>query len=314
MTLEIRPFRSTDIPQLLAVWNASIPYDTISETRFAHMILLDPNFQSEYVAIAEADGKVVGFVLGLVRRVPYFLETMETDSAWITAFGVHPDYQQQGIGRALFDYLFQKLSAINIQYVRISPYVPNYIVPGVDIESYQQTVQVLTDKFGFKTTSIAISMGVNLTQFSVPDDIIAHQSRLETDDSITIRPTTINDIPDVLNFLIEKFGWDWYRHASDYLRDYVAGSQDICFLVAHQADQVVGFCQQRQERFGPFGVDPAMRGKGIGRVLLFRCLELMRSKRFYYTYFLWTDERAAKLYATAGFQRVRQFAILEKQL
>jgi ribosomal protein S18 acetylase RimI-like enzyme len=54
-----------------------------------------------------------------------------------------------------------------------------------------------------------------------------------------------------------------------------AGADDICLLVAVQGERIVGCCQQRRERFGPFGVDPALRSQGVGRVLLFRCLAEM---------------------------------------
>ena len=33
------------------------------------------------------------------RQVPLFLQGLETEVGWITAFGVHPQYRRQGIGR-----------------------------------------------------------------------------------------------------------------------------------------------------------------------------------------------------------------------
>ena len=116
-------------------------------------------------------------------------------------------------------------------------------------------------------------------------------------------------------FLIEHFGWDWYRHAQSYLLEYFGdSSQRICFLVARLKGEIVGFCQQKDERFGPFGVREDCRGRGIGRLLLFKCLEKMRAKHIFFSYFLWTDEKAARLYATAGFERRREFAVMRKIL
>jgi mycothiol synthase len=92
------------------------------------------------------------------------------------------------------------------------------------------------------------------------------------------------------------------------------GSDQICFLVATHNERIVGYCQQRRERFGPFGVDPSLRSKGLGRVLLFRCLADMLAKGFHSAWFLWTGKDAARLYAQAGFKQVRQFAVLKKVL
>ena len=85
-------------------------------------------------------------------------------------------------------------------------------------------------------------------------------------------------------------------------------------MVAREQGEVVGFCQQRNERYGPFGVRPDCRNRGIGRMLLFKCLEAMAAKHVFYAYFLWTDEDAARLYALAGFKRRREFAVMRKTL
>lgn len=57
-----------------------------------------------------------------------------------------------------------------------------------------------------------------------------------------------------------------------------------------------------------------MRSKGIGRVLLFKCLAEMASRSTHCAWFLWTSEDAARLYAQAGFEKARQFAVLEKNI
>ncbi len=60
-------------------------------------------------------------------------------------------------------------------------------------------------------------MGADLTDFEIPAEIQARIKRAEIDDDLTIRPIASNDIPDLMPFLIEHFGWDWFRHAQSYL-------------------------------------------------------------------------------------------------
>lgn len=313
--MEIRTFQGKDEADLLDVWHRAMPSDRISESLFRTQVLLDPNFHPDYVPVAVADGRVVGFALCLARQVPYFLQGLDPAEAWITAFGVHPDYRRRGIGRALFDNIIRKLRGEGRDILDISPYVPNYFVPGIDTRAYPDTIRFLQEHIGFETLYQAISMGNDLTDFRIPDAIQNRIERAEAEDGLTIRPIQAADIPDLMPFLVEHFGWDWFRHAQSYLLEYFGDSPHrICFLIARLRGEIVGFCQQRNERFGPFGVRPDCRNRGIGRMLLFKCLETMAAKQVFFAYFLWTDENAARLYALAGFKRRREFAVMRKTL
>jgi ribosomal protein S18 acetylase RimI-like enzyme len=313
--MHIRPYRGADEAQLLDVWNASMTHDQLSPGLFYTRVLLDSNFHPDNLPVAVVDGRVVGFVLALTRRVPLFLQGLEPERSWITAFGIHPDYQRQGIGRALFAHVIDAMKAQGRKTLEISPYVPNYFVPGVDLNAYPSTIAFLENALGFETLYKAISMGADLTGFQVPPDLRALMRSREVEDGITIRPVTSADLPDLMPFIVEYFGWDWFRHTQDYLLEYFGDSPSkLCILVARQHGEVVGYCQQRHERFGPFGVRPDMRNKSIGRLLLFRCLEMMSAQHVYYAYFLWTGKDAARLYSLAGFKRRREFAVLRKTL
>ncbi len=311
--MQIRPYQGADEAELLAVWHASMTHDRLSEDLFRTKVLLDPNFRPENLPVAVLDGRLVGFVLALTRQVPLFLQGLEPDKAWITAFGIHPDYQRRGIGRALFQHVTENLKGR--QTLDISPYVPNYFVPGVDVKAYPGTITFLEKAAGFKTLYHAISMGADLTGFQIPPDIRELERQREQEDGVTIHPISPADLPELMPFIVEHFGWDWYRHAQEYLLEYFGDSPNpICFLVARKRGQIVGYCQQRRERFGPFGVRKDERNLGIGRLLLFRCLETMSTRHIFYAYFLWTGEDAARLYSLAGFKRRREFAVLRKQL
>ncbi len=311
--MDIRPYQGRDEADLLAVWRAAMTHDRLSDDLFRTKVLLDPNFQPENLPVAIEDGRVIGFVLGLTRQTPLFLQGLEPDKAWVTAFGVHPDYQRRGIGRALFGYLFERFQAQGRQTIDLSPYVPNYFVPGVDVAAYPGTITFLENALGFKTLYQAISMGADLTGFQVPPEIAGLQARLEREQGVTVLPVTSADLPELMPFIVRHFGWDWYRHAQDYLLEIFGDTpHQTCFLVARQHGEIIGYCQQRRERFGPFGVNPDRRNLGVGRVLLFRCLEAMSARHVFYAYFLWTGEDAARLYSLAGFRRRRVFAVLRK--
>lgn len=313
LSFSIHPFQGGDETALIELWNASMTHDPINAAMFRTKVLLDLNFNPEGLLVAEAGGRLVGFVLSLARQVPQFLDGLQPEKAWITAFGVHPDFRRQGIGRALFDQALARLAALGKQEVSISPYTPNYFVPGVDVAAYPQTMAFLQAS-GWQILYRPISMRVETTGYPIPPEIRTRELAL-AEEGYAVRPVTSADLPELMRFIARHFGWDWVRHAQDYLLElFGPGSDQICFLIATHQGRIVGYCQQRRERFGPFGVDPALRSKGVGRVLLFRCLADMLAKGFHSAWFLWTDRNAARLYAVAGFKEVRQFAVFKKAL
>ncbi len=311
--ITIRPFQCSEEAALIDLWNISMPYDRVTPAAFRTKVLLDLNFHPDGLLVALCEKRPVGFVLSLARRVPQFLDGVEPEKAWITAFGVHPGFRRQGIGSALFDAALARLAGLGRNEVLISPYTPNYFVPGVDVSAYPHTLAFL-HATGWETVSEPISMQVDTTGFQISPEVLAREQALAAE-GFTVRPVTSADLPDLMNFIARYFGWDWVRHAQEYLLElFGPGSDQVCFLVAMQNGRIAGYCQQRRERFGPFGVDPALRGRGLGRVLLFHCLGEMLAKGFHSAWFLWTGRDAARLYAQAGFREVRQFAVLKKTL
>lgn len=310
----IRPYRGADEADLVALWNRALTHDRISESVLRTRVLLDPNFSPAGLLVAEAGGELVGFVLSLARQVPLFLQGLEPELGWITAFGVDPAHRRRGVGRRLFAAALAHLAELGRQQVLISPYTPNYFTPGVDVDAYPAAIAFL-QATGWETVSTPISMRAEYTGLQVPPEIEERERRLAAEEGIVIRPVQAADLPQLMPFLVEHFGWDWYRFAQEYLLElFGPGSDEIAFLVAVRGEEIVGYCQQRRERFGPFGVNPAWRNRGLGRILLFRCLSIMLAKGYHCAWFLWTGEDAARLYSLAGFRKVRQFAVMRRDL
>lgn len=311
--MSVRSFRGADEAALIELWNMTMTRDRINPSFFRTRVLLDANLHPDGLLVALVDREMVGFVLSLARQVPLFLQGLEPDRGWITAFGVHPAYRRVGIGRQLFDAALARLAGIGRTRVLLSPYTPNYIIPGVDTDAYPEAVAFL-DATGWKTISSPISMHAGLTSYEIPSDVSELEKRLGQE-GLAIRPVAAADLPELMPFIAKEFGWDWFRHAQEYLiKLFGEGSNDICFLVAVQDERIVGYCQQKGERFGPFGVAADWRSKGIGRLLLFHCLADMVTRGFHCAWFLWTGKDAARLYSLAGFRQARQFAVMEKTL
>jgi mycothiol synthase len=309
----IRGYAEADEAGVLRVWNVGLVADPINATTWRAKVLLDPNFDREGCLVAEVKGEVRGFLLSLVRRVPFFNDGLEPELSWITAFAVDPEWQERGIGSALLEAATTRLRGLGRTSVALSPYVPNYFTPGADSVAYARGIEFL-GKRGFEVIERPISMRAELTGFSIPEPVRERMRHLATD-GIEVRPVTPADIAPVLDFIPRHFTWDWHREATGVLNDLYNGDpRFVGMVVARQDGEVLGYAQHRGERFGPFGVRPDLRSRGIGRVLLAETLSGMLQKNFHAAWFLWTGDDAARLYGQLGFHEVRRFTVLQKHL
>ncbi len=309
----IRPYRPDDEAGVLRTWNAALTVDPISPLTWRVKVLLDANFLPEGCLLAEVAGEVRGFMLAITRQVPFFADGLQPDQAWITAFGVDPDYQRRGIGSALLDATLARLRGLGVKTVSFATYVPNYFVPGIDVHAYGPAVGFLTRR-GFEVTRRPLSMRVELTGWQVPASVAETARRLAAD-GYEFRPVEPADIVPLLAFIRRHFPQDWYRETSGKLIDLYQGDpRTVGVLVALHHGEIVGYAEHRWERFGPFGVNPEYRSRGIGRVLLAATLLEMLKKGFQVAWFMSTSDDAARLYARCGFHETRRYAALRLSL
>lgn len=310
---EIRAYRSEDEAELLSLWSRSLPFDPVDERTFRRKVLLDPNFNCEWLPTAHAGGKLVGFCLCLIRRVPLDKVGLEPERGWITAMGVSPEHRRHGVGTSLLDRALQLFAEAGRREVLIAPYTPNYFVPGVDVNRYADGVAFF-EKHGFATVSRPLSMDANL----VTIDLEPYRSRQAAllERGVSVRSLEANETPALMSFLSGHMPGDWVRHARDVLIDLTRGIGGYeQFTIAVRGREILGYCQFEGEHFGPFGVREGLQGQGIGTVLMAHCLETMRRRGLHNAWVLWTsDEAAERVYGRFGFHETRRFAVMRRTL
>lgn len=77
---------------------------------------------------------------------------------------------------------------------------------------------------------------------------------------------------------------------------------------------IVGYAQHRGEAFGPLGVHPEYRGRGIGKLLVAATLAAMLAQGCPRVTIGWTYDEAARLYAQFGLREARRYVVLQKRL
>ncbi len=304
--IHVRPYHAEDEQHLVALWNVSMWADPIDLLAWRSRFLLDPNFDPASCLIATVDNVPQGFLFGMRQKKD------PGTIAWIVGFGVSPSHRRQGIGRLLFEALESAWGSLGIDTVSIGPYIPSYVTPGVDEAAYPEAIAFL-EAIGATTLDRPLSMKTSLTGYRAAPRAIETTERLASE-GVTIRPAQPTDILPLLAFLEEHFP-HWRGDATGVMAElFGADPHEVTLHIAEENGVIVGYAQSRGERFGPFGVNESCRGRGIGAALLARVLPAMRARGFHSAWFLWTSDRAARLYREHGFEEVRRFALMEKRL
>jgi mycothiol synthase len=313
-TVIYRSYLPGDEAGLVALWNRCLLRDPITPGRFRNLVLLDPNFDPKGMRIAEIGGRPIGCFYAVRRLLPMLGVELETELGWMPFFFVAPEYRRQGVATRLLEEARAFLADEGRKKMFFSAYAPNYIVPGIDRQAYAAGASFL-ERAGFVRRYTAVAMDYSLVDHEVPEDV-QELRRLRESEGYTFSLAGERDLYELIQFATHAFNPDWGRAIREGL---LQGLQLSQILVARQNGQLIGFClhggyEGVRERFGPFGVDPGQRGKGIGKILLHECLRLMRAQGLHGAWFLWTGEQtpAGQLYKRLGFTITRSFDVVCK--
>lgn len=314
--ITFRHYLPGDEPGIVSLWNRCLTWDPVTELRFRKLVLLDPNFDPHGMRIAVRGGSVIGVFYSIRRRLPMLGTELESDKGWVPFFFVDPDCRREGVATRLLEDAMAFMRANKRETLLFSGYAPNYIVPGIDRSGYPAGAAFL-DKAGFQRNYTAVAMDYHLVPFDIPEDV-RQLKKQRISEGYSFATAADRDLYELIQFATDHFNSDWGRAIREGLLQNLTMQQ---ILVARHHGELVGFClhggyEGVRERFGPFGVDSGQRGKGIGKILLYDCLHLMRSQGMHGAWFLWTGEQSAagQLYKKLGFNISRSFDVVSKSL
>ncbi|NUW30542.1 GNAT family N-acetyltransferase [Nonomuraea sp. SMC257] len=334
----VRGFAAGDEGALVDAWNRAMPADPTTPGWFRDCVLLDPNFDPEGLRVAVTDaGEVAGCAYAVRRLTPPAPGTgLEPETGWIPFLFVAPEHRGGGLGRRLLDEVLAFLAGHGRTRVEFACYTPHYVLPGADPERYPAGCALLRQA-GFETFSRPVAMDHGLAAYVTPDVVRALRERRESEGYRFRRPLD-GELPELIRFAAEVFTPEWgeaiRRHGNPArllvavresgAREGIVGRESgaregIVGRESGAREGIVGFAAYGAyrgiaERFGPFGVDPAERGTGIGAILLHGAMTMMRAEGLHSSWFLWTGETgpAARLYAKAGYEVTRRFHVMRR--
>ena len=243
-----------DFEEVVQFLNETMPYDEFSVESLKEQTIGDPDYESDLVLIAR-DKRINGFILGICRE----------NFGGIKLFSVRDTKNSEDIGICLLEKLEKKFIDRGISKVTVGHVFPKYFWPGIDA-CYTAAVAILL-KNGYKIEGTGKNMEVDLTVGKFDTD--KEEERLRKA-GIIVKRLADQDRQIYMHFLKDWEG-SWF-----YLGMLAYSNKPISCHIAIQNNIVIGFaCHSvsADHYFGPMAASPRERGKGIGQVLLKRCLK-----------------------------------------
>ncbi len=286
------------------LWNECLKQDPMSED-LIRLKFSESEFTRPVLPLASARG---AFALTCTRS-RRFLHDSDAGTAWIMALG----FRKESAMRELMDLQLSVLRRRGVRRIVCAGFTPTYFFPGIDRSAYPEVWKFMKDA-GFGVKEEAIAMDMNLWPCYDPG--------VETDvpDGIEVRNLSRHELPALLGMLKRNFSADY-----SYRAGCVANKGERYQIkVAVEGDSILGFSMffgsegrrwyMPGEHFGPFGVDERHRSRGIGAALLHQTLREMRVRGMHRAFFLWTGEKASRLYERFGFSVTRRFTVFEMDM
>ncbi len=259
----IRTAGQGDLPALYELARRALVLDRFSPELLSEKLFENPR-PDEFtwkVYLAESKNQPAAFMQSVTRPA--------ARKAWIGIFAVDARQRRSGIASALFQHARADWPA-DTEEVEVLAIPGNYFAPGLD-PRYTEAL-VFLERLGFERSKDCANLTANLAERF---DTSAEQHRL-TSAGIEIRRAKVNDDSLMDAFFAEHVGEDWRFEAGLAMDNEPPGlhlalkdGRTIAFSAHSSQNREWGF-------FGPMGTAPEARGLGVGRVLLWHCLNDLR--------------------------------------
>ena len=264
----VRGAEPADIPALLRIAVGALRWDSPDAGSLVDLVW--PRERPEMAVVAVENAVPVGFALGSVRG----------ERGHINLLAVAPEARRRGHARALLRALEVRLEAAGAQRIHVGGASPRFAWAGVDVRYL--AMGFLLESSGYVRAYQAVNMTVDLADAG-PRLETAHAEQTLAAQGVTLRPLREDDREAITPWLA-SFGGTWLEETLATLerpgaRCHLAVREGSAADDADPSAAYLGFaCHgvNRADWFGPMGTREAERGRGIGSVLLRRCLADLR--------------------------------------
>lgn len=329
--MEIRKFSNEHIPQVVALWNTHLcgetQYKPLTEEGFKAKFLENVNFSYDGTFVAVDGEKVIGFANGIVKSEFFPGETAENTPGYLTMIVVDQGYRGKGIGSQLLAQLeqfFQQNGKKKSQSIFFNPIRLEWYIPGTDRHEHNNSPGVDAEtpaldfmkKNGYQVQAEQVSYHLDLAGFQMSPATAARREELQKRGIFT----GYYDPKQHFGFeeLFDDLGsGDWKKG----ILDNNAKENPDPVIVAADHGKICGFTGPiRVEESGRgffigIGTHSQYRGGGIMTVLFELLMEgFNKAGARYSTLFTGVTNPAGRIYERTGFQKVRYWSVMGKEI
>lgn len=264
MKYRIRTYQSGDLVKLIEFLNDNLDYDKLNRNILSEKLEGDPCWDPGKALICHNEEKILGFMQGVIRDI------RGTRFGYIKLMAVDNDHRRQGIGKSLYKKLELDFQNDHVDRVRIYDAPLNYFMPGID-PRYTGAL-CFAMHLGFKRFGDTSNLIVDL---DASNWITETEEKALNNHDIEIRRAEVQEKQKVIEFV--KKEWElWTNEIEMAFQD-----NPPSIHVAYLQGEIKAFSAHNGNNkgtgwFGPMGTHPGLRGKGIGSILLRRCLKDMK--------------------------------------
>ena len=294
--------------------NSAFPRDAVDYQAFEKILFRDPNIDEELMLFSiDARGYVRAFLFAseIVREPKEAVDGFR-DVMWVKGFAVDASLGK-GLWREVFLDLMKGLERLargrGKRAVVLYAYPPFYYMPGVNI-LYEDYLE-LFEELGYSKREEAVNYYVDLTQFSYPRRVARLEERL-TSEGVAIRRCSVEEAESVSTWAGKTSGIPFWRVEVRLAFE----NTPPTVLVAEASGKLLGFSAYsptRANQFGPIGVDPSERKRGVGTVLLFKALQELKLAGYTEAVIPWT-EHLFFYTQVPGIHRVNHYIVMAKSI
>lgn len=289
--------------------NRALERDFITKHMFKRTLIDDPNLTDDLILMAYEGNTLIGALIGVYRsKAPPEYVEKQKNVAWIKALGIHPKYRSDKVFEKLLEEFIDQAKSDGKDTIRFSDFASWHFFPGLDIR-YEYYLQKFL-KQGFTKSADVVDYEVDLLFLYLPRTAEKREEKLR-EEGVVFRELNAYEKERIAAWAAEKFSPCWGIEASMALEEPEGG-----VWVAEKDGKILGFSvygATEPNWFGPIGVDSAVRGRGIGTVLLYKSLESLRVRGYRYIVIPWTGHLFFYT-QLPGVKSIRHYWILEKKL
>ncbi|MFE5775099.1 GNAT family N-acetyltransferase [Brachybacterium sp. NPDC056505] len=312
----------------------------LTAQELALLVLVDPDPRSSIVLVAEDTGDTEDSadtegLTGDPAPVGFAHIAAQDGAAYLVSGAVHPAHRRRGIGTRLLDAALVHARRWGAETLVISGRPRGYAAPGVD-EAADPGAAAFLRARGAHGAGSALAMERDLADLAGPaEGTGAHEHAGEgrrgsqadraLPPDLRIAPCAPEEVPEMLTAVRLRLSEDWAQllgaHVAHRAEEEARGHPSAegsagpagTILLARDAvgpaGEILGVAAwdvvgADPERFGPIGVLPAARGRGVGGALLDAALERMARAGARRAWFQWTSASgpAHCMYLSRGFR------------